>query len=55
MADEKKTEWQVILEAQRKALAARTAQLRAARLARDAALPAPAPQPAARRPKKKRA
>lgn len=43
MADEKKSEWQVIVEAQKKALAARTAQLRAARLARDAALPPPAP------------
>ena len=52
MADEKKGEWQIILEAQRKALAARTAQLRAARLARDAALPPPAP-PAPRRSKKK--
>jgi hypothetical protein len=52
MADEKKSEWQVILEAQRKALAARTAQLRAARLARDAALPA-APPAASRRSKKK--
>lgn len=53
MADEKKSEWQVIVEAQRKALAARTAQLRAARLARDAALPPPVP--AAPRPKKKSA
>lgn len=53
MADEKKSEWQVIVEAQRKTLAARTAQLRAARLARDAALPPPVP--AARRPKKKTA
>jgi hypothetical protein len=53
MADEKKSEWQVILDAQRKALAARTAQLRAARLARDAALPPPAPPAARRRPKKK--
>jgi hypothetical protein len=51
MADEKKSEWQVIVETQRKALAARTAQLRAARLERDAALPPPAP--AARRTKKK--
>ncbi len=55
MADEKKSEWQVILEAERKALAARTAQLRAARLARDAAAPPPPPPkaPAARRSKKK--
>jgi len=52
MAEEKKSEWQVIVEAQKKALDARTAQLRAARLARDAALPPPAP-PAARRSKKK--
>jgi len=51
MADEKKSEWQVIVEAERKALAARTAQLRAARLQRDAALPPPAPAP--RRGKKK--
>ncbi|MBV8537930.1 MAG: hypothetical protein JO128_20200 [Alphaproteobacteria bacterium] len=52
MADEKKSEWQVIVEAQRKALAARTAQLRAARLERDAALPPPAPA-APKRAKKK--
>ena len=52
MADEKKSEWQVIVEAERKAFAARTAQLRAARLARDAELPPPAP-PAPRRAKKK--
>ena len=45
MADEKKSEWQVIVEAQRKALAARTEQLRAARLARDAELPPPPPAP----------
>ena len=51
MAEEKKSEWQVIVEAQRKAVAARTAQLRAARLARDAALPPP--EPVTRRTKKK--
>jgi hypothetical protein len=51
MAEEKKSEWQLIVEAQRKAVAARTAQLRAARLARDAALPPPAP--VTRRTKKK--
>lgn len=53
MADEKKAEWQIILAAQRKALATRTAQLRAARLARDAALPPPAPPEVTRRPGKK--
>jgi hypothetical protein len=53
MADVKKGEWQVILEAQRKALATRTAELRAARLARDAALPPPAPPPSRRAKKKK--
>jgi len=51
MAEEKKAEWQVVVEAERKAFAARTAQLRAARLARDAALPPPAPP--AKRGKKK--
>ena len=51
MADVKKSEWQVIVAAQKKALAARTTQLRAARLERDAALPPPAP--VVRRAKKK--
>jgi hypothetical protein len=51
MAEKKKGEWQIILEAQRKAVATRMAQLRAARLARDAALPLP--PPAARRARKK--
>ena len=51
MADDKRAEWQIILDAERKALAARTARLCAARLARDAALPPPAPT--ARRRRKK--
>jgi hypothetical protein len=42
-ADEKKPEWKQILDQQRDRLDDRTAKLRAARLARDAALPPPAP------------
>ena len=54
MADDKKPEWKQIMDQQRNRLDDRTEKLKAARLARDAALP-PEPPKKVRAPRKAKA